>query len=307
MVKCYINESIIIDSPKAVVYQNLINLRLWNKWSPWSCLDPDVKQEYLNNDKSLAWDSKLIGSGKMTIVFADENTIKSELEFYKPFKSRATAMYNIEQLADYKTKVTWIMNSNLPWYMFLFKKLMIAFISKDYKRGLNRLKFLCETGAVRAKLEFEDNAKFIDGVKFAGIAGHSKMDDLASNMTKAFESVYSELHKQENIELGFACTFCDKISFINDTMDYTAGSYFSGDIKSDILQIKNIPKHKAIKVQLTGRYDYLADAWTAIGVRCRALKLKPLKSIPPYEVYVNGPHNTENPDEYITEIYMPIK
>jgi effector-binding domain-containing protein len=67
-----------------------------------------------------------------------------------------------------------------------------------------------------------------------------------------------------------------------------------------------IPAHKALKITHQGAYQNLGNAWSMGFNRLRALKLKQVKSIAPYEIYASDPETTL-PEDIKTELFWPLK
>lgn len=303
--KYTVSKSITINSANATVLENINDLSKWQTWSPWACLDPQAKMT--SSLDNMTWESKFIGSGKMTIKARTATQVDFDLDFIKPFKSHADVNILISKVSESTTTVTWQMHSKLPIFMCFFKKLFQVMIGRDFDRGLVRLKALCETGSVPTKLEFIDNVEPIDGFKIAGINSSCSMNAIPENMRKAFTKLCVLMNEAKVTPLGSAC-FCYNVKLSKETMDYTAAVIYNGDdVQLGELHSKEIPAHKAIKVILHGSYEFMGDGWSGAYAHLRGLKLKMDKKVPPYEVYLKGPHNTENPAEYVTEIRFPVK
>lgn len=303
--KYSISKYTIINADKTTILGNVADLTRWNIWSPWNCLDPLSKID--SSQTEMSWQSQFIGTGNMQITSQTNNDVFIELNFVKPFKSHANVVFHIEELSDSQIRVTWEMNSKLPIFLFFFKKLFQVMIGRDFMRGLTRLKYLSETKSVPTKLEFFDIPEQIQQFKIAGISSSCNMNNIPENMHKSFAKLCVLVNHAKVTPIGSVC-FCYNIKLSKETMDYQAGVIYNGeDVELGELKSKLIPSHKAIKVVIYGSYDFMGDAWAGIYAHFKGLKLKVNKKVPAYEKYIKGPHNCDNPDEYITEIYMPIK
>lgn len=303
--KYTVSKSITINSPVATISENVANLSKWQAWSPWACLDPQAKMT--SSPEQMAWESKFIGSGNMSIQAKTAKLIDIDLNFIKPFKSNAAVTITLNQDNDNTTTITWKMHSKLPLFMCFFKKLFQVMIGRDFERGLVRLKALCETGTVPTRLEFIDTIEKIESFKIAGVSSSCSMNAIPENMKKAFTKLCVLIDQVKITPVGSVC-FCYNVKLSKETMDYTAAVIYNGDnVKLAELHSKEITAHKVIKVILHGSYEFMGDAWSGAHAHLRGLKLKMDKKVPPYEVYIKGPHNCENPTEYVTEIRFPVK
>lgn len=297
-----------IDASLQNIHKNVANLSNWNLWSPWACLDPEAKLD--SREDYLSWESKFTGSGNMIRVGQSDNIVNITLQFIKPFKSTANVTFKLTAIANNKTNISWQMESKLPLFLIFFKKMFEVMIGRDFERGLNRLKYLAETGSVPCKIEFVDTPNTIAGFKIAGTSSSCHMVDIASSMHSTFDKLDILVNKAQIKPQKWAC-FCDKMKLTKQVLYYTAAVVYADNegakLKNSTLTSKTIPPHKAIKLVLHGNYDFMSDAWAGIYTHLRGLKLKINKCVPPYEIYLKSPNDTKNSNDYVTEIYMPVK
>lgn len=317
--KIYVKESTLIEIPfnkKKKLFNYIYDLAKWQEWSPWTCMDPTVKiecsQKLEEYHHHMSWDGPIAGTGSITVSQIREDGADYDLVFIKPFKSMAKVFFNLSSHNDKETKVEWIMEGNLPFFLFFMKKFMESGIANDYRRGLKRLKFLVEIGKVPAQLDFMDTPQKVAGFDFCGIETKqvplNKLGPTMENDFKRIESLTTSLKNKDEFNITGGYCFYPKVNIIKMLFDYQAGHSYVGSyskiLREKGLMVKSIPPHRAIKVTLIGSYQFLDDAWAGIMMHQRALKLKPYKSIPPYEKYlVMG----NDPNQYVTEIYFPVK
>jgi hypothetical protein len=84
--------------------------------------------------------------GSLTINSIDNKHIHFDLEFLKPWKSRAKDNWLFEAWGDgSETKVTWQNSGNLPYPMARIMGPMInKNLNKQFEEGLGNLKKMCE-------------------------------------------------------------------------------------------------------------------------------------------------------------------
>jgi uncharacterized membrane protein len=168
MPKTHVSKSINIDRSPDEIFKKLNDFNQWPQWSPWLICEPDARVEVAPDAKYYEWEGKRVGSGNMRIINEQPNgSIDYDLTFLTPWKSTAKVRFALEDTGE-STKVTWIMDSSLPFFMFWMKKSMESFIGMDFDRGLNMLKEQVEDGTVNSKLEFIGEGSY-PGCQYLGI------------------------------------------------------------------------------------------------------------------------------------------
>ena len=157
MPKLYVKESILIEAQPQKIVSVLSDFNSWQYWSPWLIAEPQAKVEVAPDNKYYYWEGAIVGAGQMWIRAESEKAIAIDLEFLKPFKSKAKVAFFLEPEAG-KTKLSWTMDSSLPFFLFWMKKAYEVFISMDYCRGLKMLKDWIELGQVPSTI-------FVNGIK----------------------------------------------------------------------------------------------------------------------------------------------
>ena len=144
-----VDRTIVIDKPRADVYNSIKYLKSHDDWSPWSRRDPNIQQQYNGTDGEVGFTSswqgnKDVGEGEQEIrKLVDNERIETELRFTKPWKSRSDAFIQLEDAGDSSTKVTWGFSgkneSAMMRIMGLFMN-MDKMVGKDFEEGLASLK-----------------------------------------------------------------------------------------------------------------------------------------------------------------------
>ena len=145
-----VEKSIIIKRPVADVMNRIGDMNYYSQWNPWQQSDPTTKSTITGTPSApghkYAWEGKKVGVGSLTLLSLDNKHIHFELEFLKPWKSKAKDNWLFEPWGDgSETRVFWQNNGDLPWPM---ARLMGPMITKNlnhqFEQGLNNLKKMCE-------------------------------------------------------------------------------------------------------------------------------------------------------------------
>ena len=146
-----VTKEIVINRPKADVFNYIKYLKNQQNYSKWASLDPDMKNEFRGTDGAPgfvnAWEgNKKVGKGEQEILAVSDGRLDTELRFEKPFRSIAKATMTTEAAGDNATKVAWGFKSKMNYPMNVMKLFMNMneMIGKDFTIGLNNLKRVME-------------------------------------------------------------------------------------------------------------------------------------------------------------------
>lgn len=143
-----IAREIIINKPKAFVFDYLKLLKNQNKFSKWARIDPNMKTTFTGTDGTAgfisAWDSedKNVGKGEQEILkIVDGERVDYEIRFLKPFKSTSWAFITTSRVNENQTRVHWEFNGNMkyPANLMLVFMNMEKMIGDDLQTGLENL------------------------------------------------------------------------------------------------------------------------------------------------------------------------
>lgn len=306
MPKMHIERSISINAPSQNVYSVISDFNNWRPWSPWLCMEPEAKVTVAADAKSYEWEGSRTGSGNMKIVHEISNEfIDYELNFLKPWKSTAKTSFSLSQDGN-ATKITWVMDSSLPFFMFFMKGMMEAFVGADYERGLDMLKAYVEESEVPSKLEFVGNKPF-DGGNWVGLKTDCSIDEMGPKMEADFGKLRS-LAADKDLSKYKMATIYHKWNLPKNKVSYTACLAMKeglAEIPSGFV-IGAIPATTCYVLRHVGRYQHLGNAWSTLYTMHRNKEFKPKKGIHPFEFYENDPQTTPE-KELITDIYFPIR
>lgn len=303
----FVRKTILIHKSPNEIFPLINNFNSWPQWSPWLIADPNTRLDFENNGKYYRWKSEIIGSGSMQVLTeAPNESISYDLNFITPWKSQA----RVDMFLNKKkggTEVVWTMKSQLPFYLFWMKKSMEIYVGLDYERGLLLLKDYAENGKVFSKLSF-NKFKKIEETHYVGFRRACSFNEFKKHMTTDFQKMIPyvmEMHK-ESIS-GNPFSLYHKFDPIKNKVNYTIGvpvSKFLQDLEKDYF-IGHLQTMKVNSILHTGKYEHLANAWSAQMMHLRSKQFKLKKGLSPFEVYLNSPQDTPE-NELETEVLFPV-
>lgn len=307
MPKMHIEKSTVINAPVEKVYQVLSDFHQWGPWSPWLITEPEAQVSVAEDGKSYDWEGKRTGKGNMVIMDESANrSINMTLTFLKPWKSTAKVRFRLEPEGD-GAKVTWFMDSSLPFFMFWMTKMMTGLIGMDYERGLNMLKEYIETGSVSSKLDFKGVSEF-PGCQYVGIKTNTSIAAIGDAMTSDFGKLHTYFKENSDVKADLVFSIYHKWDPANQVVEYTSGCSVD-TIPSNLPDgfiTGEIPKTNVQTVSHIGPYQYLGNAWSALYAMKQAKEIKHKKKIMPFEVYVNDPTEVDE-KELITDVNFAVR
>ena len=145
-----IERSITINQPVDSVYKQVIDLRKWQQWSPWSFEDTESVNSYAGlfgtPGSRWIWNGKKSGYGQLEITnVVAGNKIITDMKIFEPESLSLSGSWHFEEKNSHSTQVTWVNQGKLGYPfdrwagLFMERKL-----GGDYERGLSNLKSVCE-------------------------------------------------------------------------------------------------------------------------------------------------------------------
>ena len=305
----HVQRSIVIDVPLLTLRDSLKNFKDWPFWSPWLVMEPDATLTYTTNlgevGSGYAWSGTLVGAGSVELLEVKEDALKMHISFVQPMKSSAEITFNLEEEAE-GTRVTWMMDGHLPFFMFWMTGKMQSFIGMDYERGLLMLKEYMETGAVASYVHIEGVLP-MKVQNYIGIPNHSSIDKVGEVMKKDFEKLY-DFMKTHNLSLDrIPFTIYNTFNIFQGETEYVACIPVNEEIQIDESWVRgSLDIGEALKTMHKGRHLHLGNGWMTAMSFARLKNMKVLKSPVGYEFYPNNPYQTPE-EELVTEIFIPLK
>lgn len=145
-----VSRSITIDAPVDRVFEQVNDLRNWEKWSPWKRMDPMMEMTFSNppvgQGAFYKWISQdeHIGSGTMTLAQVTNNElIVTALQAESWGDASSTFKFGHK---GKQVEVTWMMDQEIgvmPWSKY-FGYAMKSTLKKQFDQGLKGIKFYAE-------------------------------------------------------------------------------------------------------------------------------------------------------------------
>jgi len=304
-----------INAPAPVIYNNVIDFKNWEAWSPWVEKEPSTEITLSEQTEGVggaySWTDN-DGAGTMTTTAAvPYESIQQEMQFAEFPASNVS--WNFEPTEEGGTNVTWsISGENLPFKFKAFTAFtggMEKQIGPNFELGLQKL-----DSVIQANMK-------VYSIKVNGVTQHSggfylynttscKIDELASKMQVMLPKLSSYVQENNITMAGAPYVNYLKWDIQNNAVIFSCCiptvEKVITDSDSGILTGQLQP-FKALKTTLKGNYENLREAWETAMAYITENNLEQVESGPTIETYLTDPMKTPNPADYITEIYISVK
>jgi hypothetical protein len=146
-----VDREIIINKPKAEVFDYTKHLKNQLNYSKWFSIDPQMKTRYTGTDGTVGFvmrwasNNQDVGKGEQEIKDIKEgDRIDVEIRMFEPFRSTDAAYTTTEAVAQNQTRVKWVYLGNTPYPMNLLGCLCMNKIGENIETGLLNLKNILE-------------------------------------------------------------------------------------------------------------------------------------------------------------------
>ncbi len=307
--------SIMIDAPATKVYDQLIKLENFNKWSVWNLRDSSVKLTITGKDATVGASSswtgnpEISGMGKIQIASLEPGKkIVHLIEFTHPNKGTAESEFKLEEVSG-GTKLTWEFDLETPRPKNIFNLFysMEKKMGKDFEEGLLLIKTAIEMKTqLKTTKTYDIKAMNFPTTRFAFVRQEVKKDDIPAFFDQHIPLIIEELKKM-NSAGGQSYALIYGWDQEKDVADLAAAVSIPADIKIDnaVVQTTEITASKSLFTTYYGAYSGIMEAYTSID---KYISTNNLKKKPPFiEKYVTGPFNEKDPTKWETKVIYLVE
>ena len=306
-----IHQSRTMKVPASLTYKNINDFKNWKHWGPWYELDSTIVATFPEKTSgigaSYSWTGKEGNGSIKTISTIENKEIIQQIDFGSG--STPEVYWKLETLQD-STKVTWGMRGKNSFTEKIYW-LLNGGVSKNmtpmYSRGLELLEIELLKEMDKHSVEYKNEVDYGGGYYLYQTIS-CRNEDAAKHMTKMLPEVV-EYMKTNNIEAsGKPFTLNHQVDLLNNTVMFsvcipvkeriiTEGSVLTGFLAPQ----------KTFKAIFKGNYKFLPTIWPIIYKTLEEKGYEAVQKGFSFEVYTISPQDTQNPAEWITEIYVPIE
>ncbi len=310
-----LERSITIKAPASVIYQQLVKLENFHKFSVWSQQDSSAVYTLSGTDGTVgaasSWtgDPLVSGDGKIEISSLEPNKmVEHKIRFSTPKKGTALSVFHLNDMNGLTT-VTWNfeMPTPRPWNIFNLFYSMDKEMGKDFDFSLATLKNLIEKNNEPADAKtYEVLPMNFPATSFAMIRQRVKWSDMSNFFSQHLPILYGAFGSIDGPP-GTASGLYYEWDEKNQQADLAAAVPVPAGTKLEdpIIRIVDIPASKAVYVDFKGAYDKEPDAYATIRKYLAENKLQ--QKTPSIEQYIIGPGTESDSTKWLTKIVFLVE
>lgn len=300
----HVERSGVVSASPTMVYQMLSSPKIFNQWSPWMKMDPDMKIEYFGppsgEGAGYTWNSVNgdLGTGSWKIIGA-EFLKQVNIELQMGDMSPALSKQMVEASGN-GTKVTWTLDSDMGWNPLWrwFGLLMDGMVGADFESGLRSLDSLARVkqhGRIDKIEELDEPQRFAYTVR-ATIP--------PSQLSMFFARSYAAI-AQGTDEKIVGAPFAIYHLWSKDSTDVEAGMPIEqAGMGSGTLTPRTLPATRIVRAAYFGPYEGTEAAHNQVYEYTKQKHLTITGS--PWEVYITDPGTEPDPSNWLTYICYPV-
>lgn len=308
-----LERSVVIEAPKALIRENIVDFNKMRNWSPWA--EIDTAMEYTVEGKTgevgsvYYWNGNdEVGEGSMEIISTEEDEIQMKLMFIRPFESTSNVWFELEN-EENGIEVTWGFEGKNSFPMRAFALFMSfeEMLGEDYQKGLNKLKIIAENQA-EALNNFNSEIPEVQELDLPEKLYVAKRDVVDETESRTFIDETTEAAEKKLVEQQLDASLPKASVFYiseEEKVDLAAGKSVAEEVEIDEFELIKLEQGKVLKMLHTGSYETIEGAYITL-MNYQNLKGYTSTGIIVEEYLINGATEKDT-TQWKTAVYMYVE
>jgi DNA gyrase inhibitor GyrI/uncharacterized protein YndB with AHSA1/START domain len=299
-----------INAPANLIFNQIGDLKNWEKWSPWKEKDTSMVFEFSKNANQeggyFHFKDEHGNYSKLTNI-----TLKPDSLIIQTLTTQDQTQELKWQLlpADEGVKLVWTVSGELPLQQRIFSGQMEDMIGPMMTRGLERIDHAVHKDMEKRETKID---KLVDlGSNYYLYESAScKLEDLGKKMDSLLPDVLIYVIRNKIKMNGKPFTIYEKYDTENNSVIFSTciPTHEKIEAKNPNILTGKMPGGKYLRSIFTGDYKFLREGWKISYDSLKQMKAIQIDSArSPFEVYTKGHTMSLNPADWETEIYIPVK
>ncbi|PCH75621.1 MAG: AraC family transcriptional regulator [Flavobacteriaceae bacterium] len=307
--KYEVSRSCTINAPLSMTFNTVNEFKTWGEWGPWKEKDSSIVYYFpaitSGENGSYTWTGTDPKKGMIRNVSVSQN--KEILQKIKMDDYEESDIYWNFEAVENGTKITWGIKGEMPFLVRWMAESMDEKIGPMYDRGFELLEEYLQGKMNEHSVVYSGEVDYGGGF-YVYLSTSCTFDQVPQKMEEMMPKIHKYVKENGIITSGYPFTVYHKWDEDNHTTMFSVGIPVRERVKTNGTVLVGFQKRvKTAKFTSKGAYKYGGDAWMFGFKTLEEKGLKIPEGAEPFEVYLTSPMTTENPADYVTEIYLPVE
>ncbi|MGB1247793.1 MAG: SRPBCC family protein [Chitinophagales bacterium] len=309
-----VTREIDVNAPKNLVYNQVVEFKNWEKWSPWAENDSTLEVTYGEVTRGIgayySWvgESRMSGAGSLEIVDAVENESISTHLLFGEQEQPSRGTWTFTENEDGSTHVAWGMDGDPPGFFMRGMILLMGMeqmMIETFDQGLGNIKRISEEEAANmpASTTYDIREVEVAAKTYVGIREVVRMDALSTFFGEKYGAIMGAGVQMEGGAPSALYYSWDEETMTTDIAAVIPVAEAPANV-ADGMEVFTTEAGKAVQLDYYGDYAAAYDSHVAINEYIIA---NGLESYLVVEEYTNDPTTVADPSELHTLITYMLK
>ena len=306
-----VEESIEINAPAYLVFEEIEDFEAWDDWSAWNKMDPTMAQTYEGEKGTIgyksAWKSEnpMVGTGSQEIIEIRKNEYLKTKMLFNGEPTENFASFTLTE-TDGVTKVVWdMLGGETPFYLRIMNTIFKPMIVDSYQSSLRDLKGIVENKPQDVPNPHSLEVMNVEAADIISIRDTTTTEEIGTKLRELYTELSIYMAGHEGVEMN-GMPIGIYHAYSPEMVDLEAAFPVVGDaVNSGRVVVGATPEGNALKGIHMG--DYNASGKLHMAIQEYVNKRSDLAfGKVCWEIYTNDPTEVDSADVK-TEIYYSLK
>lgn len=316
----HVEKTITVKAPQELVFNEVNNLKNWKNWAVPQKISESLTYSYpektIGKNAQMSWQSDSLNNGTLVTKIATHNSsIKQKATLESRFGATDyNLVWSFEKQTD-STEITLQIKGRLGFWSKAYQIFQDSTVNERLKPRVNKILKNFKTQVLKKMTMFSVN---VDGESktesknyiYTSQASKNNPEVIAEKRQEALKKLKTFLSNNKLTQNGPSFMVFNTIDRQHGNVILSVAIPVDGDFNPDpdsTIIFGTLPGQRVIKSTLKGNYSNIPKLWQTTKIYMQKHDLEEMDGGKPYEVFVSGPENSENPADWITQLFVPIQ
>ncbi len=301
-----------IKAPVSLVFNTVNDYKTWEKWGPWYQQDESIVMQFPGKTSGIgavcSWTSVKNRGGRIKTVSVKKNSKIAQKMYFENHKG-ADVYWNFKE-KDGETLLSLGLEGDIDFFNklhFLFSEKPEQFAGRLLLESLQNIDLYVHKEMDKHQITANGVVEYTGGY-FIYVSKECTFDEMGAAMDKMLPKVLLYAIKKGYPRAGAPFTLYHKYDEKNKIVSFSSCIPVRERVNpGEDIALAFMEPGTYYKTTLQGAYKFSDEAWKKAFENAKNEGISIDENGKPFEVYSKGHTDSDNPADWITEIYLPVK